>query len=113
MPAPKPEPEYQTSNSIKITAKDLKTDVVTIKNNGSSNVKMKGWKLISVVGNQTFTFPENFVLNAGASVNITAGPKAVNNPPKSLKWTGSYIWNNSGDAAKLVDPYGNVIHQLN
>ena len=91
----------------------MKTDVVTIKNSGSTDVKMKGWKLVSVTGNQTFNFPDNFVLKAGASVNITAGPKAVDNPPKSLKWTGSYIWNNSGDAAKLVDPYGKVIHQLN
>ena len=113
-PTPKPvEPEYQTSNNLKITAKNLKTDVVTIKNTGSTDVKMKGWKLVSVTGNQTFNFPDNFVLKAGASVNITAGPKAVDNPPKSLKWTGSYIWNNSGDAAKLVDPYGKVINQLN
>jgi beta-lactamase superfamily II metal-dependent hydrolase len=42
-PTPKPvEPEYQTFNNLKITAKNLKTDVVTIKNTGSTNVKMKG-----------------------------------------------------------------------
>ena len=29
----------------------MKTDVVTIKNTGSSDVKMKGWKLISITGN--------------------------------------------------------------
>ena len=112
--APKPvEPIYQTSNNLRITAKNLSADVVTVKNTGSSNIKMKGWKLVSVTGNQSYTFPEDFVLKAGASVNITAGPKAVNNPPASLKWTGSYIWNNTGDAAKLLDPYGKVISQLN
>lgn len=86
---------------------------MTIKNSGSSNVKMKGWKLERVVGNQTYTFPDDFVLNAGASVNITSGSNAVHNPPKSLKWTGSNIWNNDGDAAKLIDPYGKVVSQLN
>jgi competence protein ComEC len=91
----------------------LKTDVVTIKNTGSSDVKMKGWKLISVTGNQTFNFPDNYVLKAGASVNINAGPNATHNPPTSLEWIEKYIWNNSGDAAKLIDPYGKVINQLN
>jgi competence protein ComEC len=70
-------------------------------------------KLVSVTGNQTFNFPDDYVLKAGASVNITAGPNATNNPPTSLEWTKKYIWNNSGDVAKLVDPYGKVINQLN
>ena len=85
--------------------------MVTIKNTGSSNVKMRGWKLLSVEGNQTFAFPDDFVLNAGSSVNITSGRNAVHNPPKSLKWTGSYIWNNDGDSAKLIDPFGKTISE--
>jgi competence protein ComEC len=41
-------------------------------------------KLVSVTGNQTFNFPDDYVLKAGASVNITAGPNATNNPPTCL-----------------------------
>jgi len=48
----------------------------------------------------------------GSSVNITAGPNAVDNPPSSLKWTGAYIWNNDGDAAELYDQNGDLVNRL-
>jgi competence protein ComEC len=52
---------------------------------------MKGWKLISVTGNQTFNSPDNYVLKAGAFVNITVGPNATHNPSTSLEWTEKYM----------------------
>lgn len=101
-----------TSNQLRITAKDLDGEVVTVKNIGSTTVTMTGWILLSVKGHQSFTFPDGFVLNAGESVNITSGPSAVDNPPYSLKWTESYMWNQKGDPAKLYDPFRKVIHKL-
>ncbi|WP_052131657.1 S-layer homology domain-containing protein [Planococcus sp. CAU13] len=113
IPTPAPQPgDGQTSDKLQITGKNLITEVVTVKNTGTMNVTMTGWKLVSVEGNQTFDFPSGFVLKAGASVNITAGPNAVHNPPSSLKWTGAYIWNNDGDPAALYDSAGKLIHRL-
>lgn len=102
----------QTSNQLRIAAKDLNGEVVTIKNIGTSSVNMTGWILLSKVGHQTYTFPDGFVLNAGATVKISSGSAAVDNPPFVLKWTESYMWNNKGDAAKLYDPFRKLIHQL-
>lgn len=70
---------------------------------------MTGSILISLEGNQTFTFPDRFILKAEASVNITSGRNAEDNPPASLKWTGKYMWNNDGDLAHLVDPNGKLV----
>lgn len=43
-------------------------------------------------------FPSGYVLKAGAT--------AKSQPPTYLKWTGSYIWNNNGDSAKLINIAG-------
>lgn len=98
--------------SVSIISKDLAGEKVIIKNNGNTDVDMSGWQLISVEGNQVFTFPQKFVLKAGQTVTITSGKNAYSNPPSVLKWTNANIWNNDGDAAKLVDSKGRVISTL-
>lgn len=103
----------QTSNQIRISAKNLDGEAVTIKNIGNTSINMTGWILLSVKGHQTFTFPDGFVLKEGESVNLLSGPNAVDNPPFSLKWTESLMWNKKGDPAELYDPFGQLIHQLN
>jgi competence protein ComEC len=107
-PTPTPTPAMETGN-LKITALDFEKEIAFIKNMGTNDVKMTGWKLVSVNGNQTFNFPDGFVLKAGQTVLITSGPNAVEKLPSKLLWTVKNIWNNSGDSAKLYDPFGKVI----
>jgi len=98
--------------SVEIISKDLEKEEVVIENNGNADVNMSGWKLISVAGNQTFTFPNGFILKKGQTVTITSGKNAYSNPPSVLKWTTANIWNNSGDAAKLIDSTGRVVSSM-
>ena len=77
---------------------------------GAKDVTMTGWKLVSVNGNQTYSFPDGFVLKSGQIVTITSGPKAIEKRPSQLLWTKGYIWNDAGDSAKLYDPFGKLIH---
>lgn len=114
-PAPKPDPTptptpVPTTGNLKIVSKNLDTEVVAIKNMGTTTVNLSGWRLVSVEGNQTYNFP-SYNLAAGATVYVTSGANAKSGG-NYLKWTGSYIWNNSGDAAKLIDPKGVTIHEL-
>jgi competence protein ComEC len=108
-PTPTPSPSMETGN-LKITALDLGKEIAFIKNMGTNDVTMTGWKLVSVNGNQTFNFPDGFVLKAGQTVLITSGPNAAEKLPSKLFWTEKNIWNNSGDSAKLYDPFGKLIH---
>lgn len=98
--------------SVSIISKDLEGEKVIVKNNGNTDVDMSDWKLISVEGNQVFTFPDGFILKKEQTVTITSGKNAYSNPPSVLKWTNAYIWNNDGDAAKLADSEGRVISTL-
>ncbi|GAA0177045.1 hypothetical protein SH2C18_03410 [Clostridium sediminicola] len=94
-----------TNNAnVKIASVDLSQEIVTIKNDSASDVNMSGWKLVSVEGNQTYNFPSNYVLKAGATITIASGKSTG-----SLKWTGSYIWNNDGDAAQLYNASNQLV----
>ncbi|MGX2959504.1 S-layer homology domain-containing protein [Peribacillus sp. JNUCC 23] len=108
VPTPTPTPKANVS----ITNVDEAKEIVTIKNNGSSDVNMTGWKLVSVEGNQTYNFPSGFVLKAGKTVTVTSGPNAVNNPPTYLKWTTANIWLNSGDPAELYNAEGGKVSEM-
>jgi competence protein ComEC len=103
-----PQPSLETGN-LRITGLDLKNEIVFIKNMGTSDVTMTDWKLVSVNGNQTFEFPDGFVLKTGQTVLITSGSNAYEKRPSRLLWTEGNIWNNSGDSAKLYDPFGKLI----
>ena len=73
---------------------------------------MTGWKLVSVVGPQTFNFPSGFVLGPGATVRIESYTGARNNPPAILFWSNAAIWANTGDKAELRDAGGGVVSSM-
>jgi len=78
-------------------------EYIRIDNAGSAPQSMAGWRIQSVVGNQWYHFPPDYVLQAKTSVFIHSGPAAKEHPPTDLRWTTSYIWNNSGDKAVLYN----------
>ncbi|WP_243136629.1 lamin tail domain-containing protein [Acetobacterium paludosum] len=61
----------QNGQNISVTIRELdkKTEYIVIKNYGANAVDLTGWKIVSVRGNQSFTFPV-FSLAAGAEVKI-------------------------------------------
>ncbi|MYL34306.1 MBL fold metallo-hydrolase [Pontibacillus yanchengensis] len=102
-PNPKPSPSV-----INIVNVGLDSEIVTIENTNDTSANLGDWKLLSVTGNQTYTFPSDYTLAAEEKVYVTSGRDAVSNPPSYLEWTGAYIWNNDGDSAKLFDDDGNL-----
>ncbi|OAH53846.1 hypothetical protein AWH48_11275 [Domibacillus aminovorans] len=104
------EQEPVTDNGrIEIVSKDLGGETVGIKNSGFNDVDLSSWTLVSVQGNQTYTFPDGYVLGAGKTIYVTSGPNAKEQQPTYLKWTTSNIWLNSGDPARLYDEAGEIV----
>ena len=85
------------------------TEEATITNVGDVDVNLRGWKVVSVKGNQVFTFINDIVLETGSSVVVTSGPNAVDDPPDFVRWKKSHMWSNSGDPGQLIDKDGNVV----
>ncbi|WP_052343596.1 S-layer homology domain-containing protein [Bacillus massiliigorillae] len=97
--------------SVKIVSKDLAGEIVGIQNTGTTSVNLSGWKLVSVQGNQTYTFG-NITIDAGKTIYITSGPNAKNTPPY-YRWSTGNIWANSGDKAELYNENGVKVSEMN
>lgn len=93
-----------TITNVIISGVDKAAELVTIKNNGTSDVVLTGWVLVSVTGNQRYIFP-SFTLKAGGKVTVASGGASGD-----FVWTSSNIWNNSSsDPAQLYDSQGSLV----
>jgi hypothetical protein len=93
---------------------------VEIRNTGTQDVNMTGWKLYDeaykrgTARDHVFVFPSGFILKAGRSVTIYTGQGR--NTESNLYFgraAGKYaaIWNNDGDCAFLEDAQGKLVDE--
>lgn len=110
-PSPTPTPPSPAASILRITALEYagSDEYVEITNLGPLDEVMTGWQLSSGGQKTPYTFPSGYTLAPGATVRVHSGRDAVDNPPADLKWSGSYLWNNSGDEARLYDAAGNLV----
>lgn len=102
--------EGKKPTGVSITRKDLIGEEVDITNGSNEAVSLYNWQLISVEGNQIFTFPD-VTLQPGKKITVTSGSGAKEGK-HHIKWTGKQIWLNDGDAAILKDAKGAVVSEL-
>jgi len=109
-PTPTPEPRpHLVLAELKYWSSD---EYVKIVNDGTAPQDMTGWRLLSVKGNQWYTFPAGYVLSPGGAVYVHSGLMATSNPPVHLRWTRKNIWHDKGDTAVLYDSAGNEVSRL-
>ena len=104
-------PTATSGSNLQITALQYSgsDEYVEITNYGPGSQMMTNWQIPSVVGDQWYTFPSGYTLAEGTYVRVHSGASAIDNPPTHLKWTGSYIWNNDGDEARLYNSQGQMV----
>ena len=82
-------------------SENLESETVTIENTGDSAVDMSGWT-ISDAADNSYTIPDGFVLDAGASVTLHTG--SGTDSETDLYWNrGSSVWNNGGDTVIITN----------
>ncbi len=88
---------------------DKKAEYIVLKNTGNTKVNLSGWKVISVKGNQTFTFPD-YELSPNTTVKVGDSSKNT----VDLHWMeGKGVWNNSeSDPAEIYDNTGKLVDRL-
>lgn len=78
-----------------------------VKNTTGRAKLLAGWKVKDNTG-YTFVFPSGYKLGAGKSVIVHTG--SGSNGAGHLYWKqGYYVWNNTGDKARLITPGGTVV----
>ncbi len=100
----------ESGSNIIIEKLDKKAEYIILKNTSSSSIDMTNYKIVSVTGNQSFTFPK-FELKANSSVKV--GDKDQN-PDVDFHWLeGKGVWNNSSsDPAEVYNSNGKLITRL-
>lgn len=78
-----------------------------VKNTTRRAKLLAGWKVKDDTG-FTFVFPSGYKLGAGKTVTVHTGKGR--NTAAHLYWKqGYYVWNNTGDKARLITPGGAAV----
>jgi len=101
--------QVSTSTTVKINTLDKKSEYIVLKNIGTTEVNLGGWKVLSVKGEQTFTFPD-YILSPNTTVKVGDSSKNA----VDLHWMeGKGVWNNSeSDPAEIYDSTGKLVDRL-
>ncbi|MFD4029015.1 lamin tail domain-containing protein [Streptomyces sp. NPDC058637] len=97
--------QYDSPGKDTRTNTSLNAEYVDIHNNGTSKLQLKGYKLKDDTG-YTYTFG-SFTVAAGKTVRVHTGKGK--NTASHVYWNrGSYVWNNTGDKARLYKATGTL-----
>lgn len=89
---------------------DKQTEVVTITNTTFEPIDMDDWKLISVRGNQTYTFDSIELPGQGKLMLISNQSKVSANDAMHLEWEIDNVWNNQEpDPAELYNENNELV----
>ena len=88
---------------LPVTNTKLNKEFVTLKNTGTTSRNLTGWTVEDLAGH-VYTFG-NFTLKPGWKVRIHTG-KGTNTSTDRYWGRGYYVWNNTGDKAKLHNSAG-------
>jgi hypothetical protein len=105
-PTPGGTPSPATGPNVTLDV-NLATEEAVVTNIGDAAINLRNWVVVSTIGNQRFTFPNNLSLAPGASVTVTSGTNARTGPG-FIRWTTDFVWRNAGDPGQLLDPAGTV-----
>ncbi|MFD0587937.1 thermonuclease family protein [Paenibacillus sp. GCM10027627] len=83
---------------------------VTLTNTTSDSIQLNGWKIVSVRGNQTFTF-KSYNLQGGQQLVISSGDSAkLENDVPMFVWEAENVWNNNEpDPAELYNENNDLV----
>ncbi|RTE05450.1 lamin tail domain-containing protein [Paenibacillus whitsoniae] len=120
--APSTAPAAQSD--IIIVERDKKSEYIVLKNRSRNAIDLKGWRVLSVNGSQSYTFKDSFSLGPDSYVALLSGDEGKSfaatgaststfrTYSQSLLWTASDVWNNTEtDAAELYDPQGTKVSE--
>lgn len=89
-------------------SKDDQTAI--LRNDGSEDVDLSHWFIVSERGGELFMFPEGAVIAAGDEVIVACNDSGGE---ADYKWGDAKVWNkNKDDNGVLIDRHGNVIDEM-
>lgn len=93
-------------NDLPISTSKLNTEYIVVSNTTKKSIVMTGYKVYDAGRKFTYAFPRGYAIGAKKSVVLHTG--SGRNTSAHLYWgkTNTYIWNNTGDTATLINAKG-------
>lgn len=99
--------QYDPAGTDTRTNTHINLEYISIRNNTTRPLSLKGYRIRDAASHVYF-FPPTFVLKARSTVLVHTGKGR--NSANHLYWdSGNYIWNNTGDTARLQNSLNRVI----
>ncbi|GAA0596131.1 lamin tail domain-containing protein [Kribbella sandramycini] len=99
--------QYDPAGTDTRTNAHINQEYISIRNNTTRPLSLKGYRIRDAASHVYF-FPPTFVLKARSTVLVHTGKGR--NSANHLYWgSGNYIWNNTGDTARLQNAANTVI----
>ena len=98
--------QYDSPGSDTRSNKSLNAEWISVVNTGTKAVSLKGWKIVDK--SRTYTFGDVTIAGKGGKVTLHTG-KGTNTKTHLYWGSGNYVWNNTGDAARLSDASGRTV----
>jgi lamin tail-like protein len=99
--------QYDSPGADTRSAKSLNAEWISLVNSGSKAVNLKGYT-IRDASNHVFTFGTTTIAANGGRVWVHTGKGTKK--AKDVYWgSGNYVWNNTGDTARLRNASGQAL----
>ncbi|MFI7541021.1 lamin tail domain-containing protein [Actinoplanes sp. NPDC049599] len=99
--------QYDSPGKDTRSNKSLNAEWISLVNSGSTKVNLKGYT-IRDASNHVYTFGSTTIAANGGRVWVHTGKGS--NTTKNVYWgSGNYVWNNTGDTARLRNAAGKAL----
>ena len=97
---------------IRVEAKDISAEAITIVNHSAQSVDLTGWCIYSAKGSDTYFFPEGTKVQPDGILKIYSGD-AAKSKNDGLIWSTKNIWSDKKeDVCILFDQFGRQVSSL-
>jgi len=97
-------------NDLPMSTAKLNGEYIVVTNTTSRAIVMTGYKVYDAGKKHTYAFPKGYAIAGRKSVVLRTG--SGRNTATNVYWgkTNTYVWNNTGDTATLVNSRGAKVH---
>lgn len=98
-------------NDLPVSNTKLNAEWIQLTNTTTRGINLTGYTVRDNGDNHVYRFPANYVLGAKKTVTIRTGRGTTSATNVYFGKTTQYVWNNTGDTARLVNSRGVVAHR--
>lgn len=97
-------------NDLPVTTSKLNAEYIRLTNTTTRSIVMTGYTVRDNGDAHVFRFPRGYTIGAKRTVTLHSG--TGRNTSTDLYWgrTTQYVWNNTGDTARLLNASGRLVH---